>query len=185
MRQPIRIKLPDPDGKPSEHLASLEIPLHRYSAADARSMADTVVGALVTLAKDIENNQNILKDLDSEIKRLDGEIPKLRAAKQEALDEVRRGLICTACGRTPSELRRDGVYDVIGHASSFSQDGQLQPLPLTEIQRRLKEKGEEYDKKIADAVAKREQATAARTQKDEENGSSGKCVPTLMKTEEF
>jgi len=108
--------------KPLQIYRQLERNAARYHTLQERA---------TDLGRELAEKRGELRGLDD---ALNSKLDELESRKRAELLDISRGMICTACKRTVSQLRRE-VGDVAAHLRANSQDGKAQPLSAEEIQR--------------------------------------------------
>jgi len=155
---------PDPVRPPDLPDPSLGLRVDPGSAVDlpspsiARGMAERAVSGLDSLTEEVRKNVEWLAKSQKRLAELSGEVAGLKQAKAQALDELRRGLWCSKCGRSKSQIEREAREDFYAHLRRVN--GQVVQAP----QEKIEATAREYEQQSA--AKEREQAAIPKAREE-------------------
>ncbi|MBI3329243.1 MAG: hypothetical protein HYZ81_21395 [Nitrospinae bacterium] len=159
-----KITPPDPIRPPDLPDPSLGLRVDLGSAVDlpspgvARGMAERAISGLDSLTEGVRKDVESLAKFQKRLAELTGEIAGLKQAKAQALDELRRGLWCSKCGRSKSQIEREAREDFYAHLRRVN--GQIVQAP----QEKIEATAREYEQQIA--AKEREEAAIPKAREE-------------------
>jgi hypothetical protein len=127
------------------------------SDAEVDATVERAKSAVAAMADSVVQKQNAIAGLDNKVAKLNDDERKLRAELDRVLDDLRKGLFCSTCGRAKSEFGSDAEF--WQHIREGAAEGR-HAVAATKEQREAKER--QYAARLAALDTERSQIATER-----------------------